>query len=104
MEKFTGREGLSAREIADLKRCYNNPCINLLLGMCNLPNNQYPKKCHPPVAIFFRSIRKKICPAISIAPKVLWSSILRFISDFNSIDDLVSSVFLYNIKSSFRWI
>ena len=90
LEKFVGDKGLSPDDISELEKLSpQNPCINFLLQICNNPRVSYPKKCLPSVSIFFRSIRKDVCPAISIAPKIMWQQILRFISEKNTFDDLV---------------
>ena len=92
IEKFTGKEGISYTELEEFKKKYKNPCTDFLLAICENPRNAYPKKCFPSVSLFFKSIRKEICPALSIAPKRLWPFILRFISDENNenyFDDLV---------------
>ena len=82
MEKFTGKEGLTSEELLELLDSYDNPCIEFLSAMCNVPfNNQYPKRCLPASSIFSRSIRKDVCPAISLAPSVLWFEIFKYISE-----------------------
>ena len=94
LEKFVGEEGLSAIDITQFQNFQpKNPCIDFLLEICNNPRVPYPKKCLESLSIFFRSIRKDVCPAISIAPKIMWQQILRFISDKNTFDDLVFLLF-----------
>ena len=79
--------------LLEICHSYNNPCVDLLKALCH--GKLHPNRCPPVILIFFRSIRKYIIPAISIAPKRLWNSLRLYLSNHDLIDKLVTTLFIY---------
>ena len=80
LEDFTNSEkGMDRDGYLELKRNYQNPCISLLVKICDrqLP----PYRCPEIVRSFFRSIRKAVCPAITITPTILWGYLRIYLDD-----------------------
>lgn len=81
MEKYTGSEGLDAANFLKLVEAYTNPCIDLLKALCE--EKPLPYTCPSTISLFFRSIRKSVCPAISITPKQLWIDLRLYLNSGN---------------------
>ena len=95
LEEYTGKEGLSADKRNELVATYfDNPCILLLDSICLTQSP--PFKPPPAIKLFFQSIRKSVCPAISIAPKELWGCINSYIYDTTNSTTLENLVMLIN--------
>ena len=96
MVKFC-EDGLSRNEVDEIIRSYNFmlPFIDFFRSICII-DDIFPKRCCPAVAIFFRSVRKDVCPAISIAPRFLWEAISIYYNNDSYYDTLVriSQIFL----------
>lgn len=92
LQEYTGQHGLTREKLTELIDSYNNVCIILLEILCQSQNPPYK----PPasIKIFFQSIRKAVCPAISITPTELWGDISFYLSNSNGdgINSLVSTM------------
>ena len=92
MEDYIGKIGLTPEKLQFLIGTYpNSAVIQFLQSLCKyqIP----PFKCPPLLKLFFRSIRKAVCPAISITPRAVWVNLRIFLeSDF----DCTPSVQLVN--------
>ena len=92
LQEYTGEIGLTRDKLDALIACYtNNPCIQLLKAVCI--NQMPPFKPPPAIKLFFQSIRKEVCPAISITPKELWELISAYL--LNVAGALQNLVLLY---------
>ena len=86
IEEFTSREGLSRAGLIELTKI-KNPCMDLLKSICStLPE---PFLCPPAISLFFRSIRKAVCPAVSITPKIMWGILRSYLRNDSSINQVV---------------
>ena len=92
LEDFTSAKGLSHSGYVELCQLLN-PCVTLLKNICNIfgHDREPPYTCPPCIKLFFRSIRKAVCPAISITPKILWGNLRTYLRSEASIDSLVSN-------------
>jgi hypothetical protein len=103
IEEFTSREGLSRAGLIELMKI-NNPCMDLLKSICS--NLIEPFLCPPAISSFYRSIRKAVCPAISITPKILWGILRSYLRHDTSIDQVVlfnqfANILVYKSASIF---
>jgi hypothetical protein len=73
----------------ELQKLYN-PCIALLSIIC--VDQAEPFFCPPLIRTFFKSIRKAVCPAIGITPKVLWGYLRSYLNNGTTIDVMVSFI------------
>ena len=89
LESYTGKEGLTHQNFIALFLAYKeNPCIKLLQCLCQ--ENRSPYICPKPIRLFFRSIRKAVCSAISITPKWIWDNIQDYLRFGTGLEELVS--------------
>lgn len=75
---YVGKLGLSSEKLGILVDNYSeNPCITLLERICRL--QLPPFKCPPLLIVFFRSIRKTVCPAVNVMPRAVWEDARIFL-------------------------
>ncbi len=88
-KSFTDENGLQHEDLDKIIKTYTSPCVDLLESICKTLTAPY--KCPENCKLFFRSIRKSVCPAISITPKILWNNLRLYLSSNAYMDDIVSS-------------